>query len=327
MQQHQQQKQILLSTTNEAGSFASRIMQSQVAQSNGPLWQDYQLLITGHAIYLPHALASLADFSLLRRLCEDLEKFSSASPMIQWSKHLKHEDPTFSSTFREIVDRMAAYFDVEVYATRLNFYPDTSSWKPFHHDSHAYGGEGRALREDFTMGASFGATRELIFMHTKSQQQFSFPQKNGDIFAFNSFVNERFMHGIPKTSSASPSPAPRFSIIAWGRRRTLNARNAGRDEIGCRNNEPQKQQQQQETNKKPPPQPQQQQQEEKPENIGMSMSSVRESIDRYIAEHSQRTAQPPATASKSRVQGGWSGPAAPPKGKTPGWSAMKKTSP
>ena len=40
------------------------------------------------------------------------------------------------------------YFDVEVYASRLNFYRDGTDWKPFHHDSHAYGG--KAKREDFT---------------------------------------------------------------------------------------------------------------------------------------------------------------------------------
>lgn len=58
----------------------------------------------------------------------------------------------FSETFREIVNRMSEYFDVEVFATRLNFYPDSSSWKPFHHDSHAYAGKNRKVKEDFTMG-------------------------------------------------------------------------------------------------------------------------------------------------------------------------------
>ena len=37
----------------------------------------------------------------------------------------------------------------------MNFYQDQSDWKPFHHDSHAYGN--KALREDFTVGVSFGA--------------------------------------------------------------------------------------------------------------------------------------------------------------------------
>lgn len=37
-----------------------------------------------------------------------------------------------------------------MFATRLNFYPDSTSWKPFHHDSHAYANN---VKEDFTMGS------------------------------------------------------------------------------------------------------------------------------------------------------------------------------
>ena len=92
----------------------------------------------------------------------------SGDGMINWSQHLKHENPDFSKTFNTIVDALGIYFDLHVYATRLNFYPDQTSWKPFHHDSHAYGG--KKLREDFTVGASFGATRELEFKHMASGQ-------------------------------------------------------------------------------------------------------------------------------------------------------------
>lgn len=142
--------------------------------------------------------------------------------MVNWSKHLKHENPEFSETFHKVVKAMADYFDVEVYATRMNFYRDGTDWKPFHHDSHAYGG--RAQREDFTMGASFGGSRELIFLHEPSGSTFTFPQNNGDVFAFTSDVNKRFKHGVPK---AKANNDPRFSIIAWGRRRSINSRNGG----------------------------------------------------------------------------------------------------
>ena len=143
--------------------------------------------------------------------------------MVNWSKHLKHENPTFSATFQSVVDAMAAHFDVDVYATRLNFYRDGTDWKPFHHDSHAFGG--REKREDFTMGASFGGERELEFLHEPSGGTFTFPQKNGDVFAFTTEVNKRFKHGVPKLTRGIGGP--RFSIIAWGRRRSLNARNGG----------------------------------------------------------------------------------------------------
>ena len=146
--------------------------------------------------------------------------------MIKWSKHLRHDNPNYSKTFNEIIDKMSDYFDVEVYHTRLNFYKDNSDWKPLHHDSHAYGN--KAKREDFTMGASFGFERELLIKHDESGEEFRFPQKNGDIFAFTNIVNQKFMHGVPK--STKPNVGPRFSIIAWGRRKTLNKKNSNNNE-------------------------------------------------------------------------------------------------
>lgn len=35
------------------------------------------------------------------------------------------------------------------------------------------------------MGASFGSSRALGFLHEPSGIEFTFPQKNGDIFAFD----------------------------------------------------------------------------------------------------------------------------------------------
>ncbi len=106
---------------------------------------------------------------------------------------------------------MAARFGVKVIQTRLNYYKDGSDWKPFHHDSHAYGDK----EENFTMGASFGASRELVFVHDATKNKFSFPQNNGDVFAFNREVNQKFMHGVPKTNHEI---GERFSIIAWGKK-------------------------------------------------------------------------------------------------------------
>ena len=183
-------------------------------------------MLRGEAIYLPNFHCAKRDYALLAGLAKDMEEHESASEgggMINWSKHLKHENPEFSETFKRVTDAMAAHFDVEIYATRLNFYRDGTDWKPFHHDSHAYGG--REKREDFTMGASFGSERELTFLHEPSGQQFSFPQRNGDVFAFTTEVNKRFKHGVPKLTRGAGGP--RFSIIAWGRRRTLNANNGG----------------------------------------------------------------------------------------------------
>jgi len=214
----------------------------------------------------------------------------------------------------------AAHFDVEVYASRLNFYPDNTSWKPFHHDSHAYAGPGK--KEDFTMGASFGATRELVFMHPQSGgQQFSFPQKNGDVFAFDSMVNQRLMHGVPRATSHSTAPAPRFSIIAWGRRRSLTARNAGKEDIGKRVAHEEDLLSDKELAKGNLDDA-----SEKKESA-MSMEAVRDAVKNFIDAQPRPAAiaPKPAAPKVSRIQQG--GPASrgkAPAGKGGGWGAMKK---
>ena len=45
---------------------------------------------------------------------------------VSWSQHFKVENPAFSATFNRVVATLAEYFDLDVYATRLNFYPGTS---------------------------------------------------------------------------------------------------------------------------------------------------------------------------------------------------------
>ena len=212
---------------NMAGAFARKALRDEFSKSDGTLMSDFESVLSGECIYLPEFHCAANDFALLAGLARDMEAHGAegGEGMINWSKHLKHENPEFSRTFKKIVRELSAYFDVEIYATRLNFYRDGTDWKPFHHDSHAYGG--REQREDFTMGASFGAPRELAFLYEPSGSQFSFPQRNGDVFAFTTEVNKRFKHGVPKSTRGATAPQPRFSIIAWGRRRSLNPRNGG----------------------------------------------------------------------------------------------------
>lgn len=152
---------------NQVLKFAREMMRSTSALMDGNLHNDFQLLLNGHAFYINEFLCEQSDFELLEQLALDLKQNDSSS-MIKWSKHQKYEDPTFSKTFTSIVERISVYFDLEVFATRLNFYADNSSWKPFHHDSHAYAaGHGGGAKEDFTVGLSLGATRALVFRHGK----------------------------------------------------------------------------------------------------------------------------------------------------------------
>ena len=207
---------------NEIIKFSSQLLKSEVAKVNANLFKDYQMILDGNCIYIPSFFCKQEDYNLLQKLAIELCN-NNEDGMIKWSKHLRHDNPTFSKTFNEIISKMADYFDVEIYHTRLNFYKDNSDWKPLHHDSHAYGN--KAKREDFTMGASFGFERELLIKHDDSGEEVRFPQKNGDIFAFTNIVNQKFMHGIPKCYKSNVGP--RFSIIAWGRRKTLNEKNGG----------------------------------------------------------------------------------------------------
>lgn len=211
-------------------SQAMNGFKSELQRVNGGLATAMAQVLGGNCVYIEHFLCGSSDFSILKRLKDELTAHAisqgdgSGDGMVSWSKHMKHEDPSFSPTFQSIAATLAAYFDVEVFASRLNYYRDGTDWKCFHKDSHAYAGANRAVKEDFTIGVSLGATRALTFLHEESDTKFGFPQKNGDVFAFSSEVNEAFMHGVPK---ASANVGERFSVICWGKRRTLNPRNSG----------------------------------------------------------------------------------------------------
>ncbi|CAD7934039.1 unnamed protein product [Amoebophrya sp. A25] len=143
-----------------------------------------------------------------------------------WSKHQVIENCSEKSvTFARIIAVLEEYFDVDIFATRLNYYENQEHWKPFHKDSHAYGANG--MKEDFTVGVSFGAERALEFQHDDCTAfRFAFPQRNGDVFAFSDVVNKKFKHGVPKMTSGEKRGA-RISIIGWGRRRKMTKRNGG----------------------------------------------------------------------------------------------------
>lgn len=211
---------------NKAGKYAKSALRSEYTMTHGTLNADYEKIMKGGCFYLPNFVCQTDDMTIF----DNLKKEINMTGMVNWSKHFKHEDPTFSKTFNEVIERMAKHFGVEILQTRLNYYKDGSDYKPMHKDRHAYivdayagtdAGTGTGtgtdaekykVREDFTMGASFGASRNLDFVHEESQAKFSFPQNNGDVFAFNAEINKKFLHGVPKVNRVI---GERFSIIAW----------------------------------------------------------------------------------------------------------------
>lgn len=201
---------------NHAGLYSTKLLSSDIDKTNGSLNNDINNALKNGCIYLPNYFCKTNDLTLYENIKNEImAQDSEMKNLVKWSKHFKYENPEFSPTFNNIVQQMAKHFNVEVLQTRLNYYKDGNDFKPLHHDRHAYGIGKDKIKEDFTMGASFGASRQLDIVHEESKNKFSFPQHNGDIFAFDANVNKKFLHGIPKDFLIKE---PRFSVIAWGKK-------------------------------------------------------------------------------------------------------------
>lgn len=109
-----------------------------------------------------------------------------------------------------VLECLASLFDVDPLSWWINLYPSGVDAKNFHKDN---------FGQNITIGASFGATRNLTFRHSASRDEFHFPQENGDVFAFREQVNNAFLHGMHPLRRGEPDPGPRISVIMMGRAR------------------------------------------------------------------------------------------------------------
>lgn len=116
-------------------------------------------------------------------------------------------------TFNYVIEKIKNYFEMNIQATRLNWYRDTSQWKPFHHDAAAVKSD-KAELQNFTVAVSFGETREAAFEHAKTKTVISMPQQDGCIYAFSNDTNVIWRHGILQDIPVKNTG--RISIIAWG---------------------------------------------------------------------------------------------------------------
>ena len=119
-----------------------------------------------------------------------------------------------SPLFTTIIDRIASHFKMDVKATRLNWYSDEKEWKPYHFDAAAVD-EKKAKTQNFTIGVSFGDTREVSFQHDKTRATVNFQLEDGMTYGFGSQVNVEWRHGIPLVKPGDFKKG-RISIIAWG---------------------------------------------------------------------------------------------------------------
>jgi hypothetical protein len=121
----------------------------------------------------------------------------------------KNEAPTFN----RIITAIQEYFDMDIKATRFNWYKDTSHWKPFHFDA-AKVDPKKAAVQNLTVAVSFGATKDAAFEHAETKTVISIPQPDGWVYSFTNDTNCIWRHGI--LQDKTPQELGRISIIAWG---------------------------------------------------------------------------------------------------------------
>ena len=172
---------------------------------------------------VPEFFCKEDDWSLYYQLVEEMreqqKKGVNKSEWISWHEgvHLISNNPTGSKTYQMIQEKIAKYFGIEQKSvgTRFNWYRDSSDWKPSHHDSAAFN-PSRARTQNITVGVSFGATRELSFLHAQSKTRLYFPQTNGMLFSFGRDVNIQWKHGINALPEEEQDGRGRISIVLWG---------------------------------------------------------------------------------------------------------------
>jgi len=174
-------------------------------------------------IVAPDVFCAPDDWDIYRRLLKEIEQSGVDADRLWQSwhgdSHLIADDKcrwkNACPTFAMVVDRLAEYFNMDVKATRLNWYRDSKEWKPFHHDAAAVKAD-KAKTQNFTAAVSFGATRDAAFEHAATKTTLAMPQPNGTVYTFGRDVNVLWRHGIPQVPEEEYSDEGRISIIAWG---------------------------------------------------------------------------------------------------------------
>lgn len=180
----------------------------------------YRSVLGGNAYYYQELLCRSDDFSIFEALVEELEYtphwMYGGTPLYRPTALGTADALRSSPTYERVVRWLAGHFGVEPIRSISNFYRNGDDFTSPHSDQYFDG-------VNMTIGASFGEERALVFEHRESKEQFSFPQHNGDIFAFTDEVNRTFTHSVPKerrrahSTSRRHSPG-RVSVIVWARR-------------------------------------------------------------------------------------------------------------
>ena len=120
-----------------------------------------------------------------------------------------------SPTFQLIMKRIQKFFNMTIEATRLNWYPDSSTYKSFHHDA-AYMNPKKAKIQNFTVAISFGDKRECAFQHSDIDKTvISIPIDDGEIYCFSKDTNILWKHGVLQDPVYREKG--RISCVFWGK--------------------------------------------------------------------------------------------------------------
>lgn len=177
-------------------------------------------------LYVPNLFSEFKHGELYDKLVKEIEKCDIPKDQLLklWhgndkipGTHLIVNDRTQwknqCPTFNFVIEHVTRFFNMKVEATRLNWYKDTSQWKPFHHDS-SYVDPKKAEIQNFTVAVSFGATRDAAFEKADNKTVISFPQPDGSIYCFSKDTNIIWRHGILQDTPVRDEG--RISIILWG---------------------------------------------------------------------------------------------------------------
>jgi len=178
-------------------------------------------------VVVPGLFCDTMDLSIYNRLMDEMSKCGISNDKLwkTWhgdnhliaDDHMNYKEKV--PTFLAIIQKIRDYFDMDIKATRFNLYRDDVEWKPFHHDASAVDPE-KAKIQNFTVGVSFGATRDIAFEDAMEEvghrRVISIPLVNGMTYCFSRDINTNWRHGVPQLPPNLQGKNGRISIIAWG---------------------------------------------------------------------------------------------------------------
>ena len=163
-----------------------------------------------HVTYVPGFFCDEEETEVFGKLMAEVRAAGSPEMWVPWhekshfiandrERHGKWKDD--SPVFCAVIEKIARYFEMDVKATRFNWYRNAEEWKPYHHDAAAVKKD-KAKTQNCTIAVSFGATRDVAFEHAKTKTTVFLPQTHGSAYCFGHDVNVEWRHGVPQVPEA-----------------------------------------------------------------------------------------------------------------------------